>query len=245
MTIEATKFYVRHREGYPELEMQDVARRGFLAMGVEVAPYEWGDDVFERMDDLGPTVGIAGYIGDVWKALDRLGVPHPEPVDYPEELRPFLGRSIHQATLGEVTRSVARVFVKPVQHKFFTGFVWDNTRTSRMRIVTVPPETPVWVSDVVEFAAEFRCFVLDGEVLDVRRYNGDWWRTPDPEVVGSAVDATYRSSRALALDFGVTRDGRTLLVEKNDGFALGTYGLGHTHYARMLSARWHELTKEA
>lgn len=31
------------------------------------------------------------------------------------------------------------------------------------------------------------------------------------------------------------------LVEVNDGFSLGSYGLWHDLYARLLSARWAEL----
>ena len=46
---------------------------------------------------------------------------------------------------------------------------------------------------------------------------------------------------AYGLDFGVTADGRTLLVEANDGFALGCYGLDPVIYAEMLEARWCEL----
>lgn len=44
-----------------------------------------------------------------------------------------------------------------------------------------------------------------------------------------------------AADFGVTGDGRTLLVEINDGYPLGCYGLQHNLYAQLLSARWAEL----
>lgn len=44
-----------------------------------------------------------------------------------------------------------------------------------------------------------------------------------------------------ALDFGVTEDGRTLLIEMNDGYSLGFYGLEPALYARVLAARWAEL----
>jgi len=30
----------------------------------------------------------------------------------------------------------------------------------------------------------------------------------------------------------------TCLVEVNDGYSLGSYGLFHIHYAKLLSARW-------
>jgi len=43
------------------------------------------------------------------------------------------------------------------------------------------------------------------------------------------------------MDFGLTEDGRTLLVEINDGFALGSYGLDPIQYAKLLSACWADI----
>lgn len=44
-----------------------------------------------------------------------------------------------------------------------------------------------------------------------------------------------------ALDFGITDDGQTLLIEFNDGFSLGNYGVEPTLYAILLTARWAEI----
>lgn len=43
------------------------------------------------------------------------------------------------------------------------------------------------------------------------------------------------------MDWGVTEDGRTLLVEVNDGFALGNYGVRLFEYTAMIEARWRQL----
>ena len=37
--------------------------------------------------------------------------------------------------------------------------------------------------------------------------------------------------------------GKTLLVEVNDSYALGHYGLRTIPYARMIEARWEEMTQ--
>lgn len=42
-------------------------------------------------------------------------------------------------------------------------------------------------------------------------------------------------------DICYTRDGRTLLVEFNDAYALGHYGLPSIQYAKLISARWAQL----
>jgi hypothetical protein len=241
--IEATKFYIRHREGHPETEMMAYAQVGFYTLGVETAPFHWVDDI-AAIEDLGPTVGIAGYIGDIHAGLIRAGKPIPPHNDYPEQLRRFLGREVRQTILEEVRGSTTPIFVKPVEHKAFTGFVWTGSVNDRRRVVTQHHDCPVWVSEVVDFVAEFRALHLYHRVIDVRRYKGSWSVAPDREIVEAGCEAFGKQApKAYCLDWGVTADGRTLLVEKNDGFSFGHYGMPPVSYARMLSARWCEMLK--
>lgn len=248
MTIEATKFYIRHRGAYPETEMQDASRRGMEALNVETAPYYWaGDDDcagdFDTITDLSPTVGISGYLGDVWRGLKKLGRPIPPALDYPEPLTGFLGRRIWQSVLGEVRATVSPLFVKPVEHKKFSGLVWwpDNP-ISRLSIPSHGDDTPVWISEPVKFVSEWRSCVLYRKLVGCQHYKGDWFKSPNRDVVEAAVKAMgRRAPHAYCLDWGVTDDGRTLLVEANDGYAFGNYGLNNVTYARMLSARWYEM----
>ncbi len=242
--IEATKFYVRHREEYPETEMQDCARRGMWTLNVETKPYYWINDI-DLMTDLSRTVGVAGFIGDVHHALRKMGKPIPENVDYPDELTEFLGRNIIIGTLDELRMHPGKpMFIKPLEHKAFSGFVWDGGKVSRSRIVTHGDETKVFMCEPLTFVSEFRSFILYDQVIDCRLYKGDWSKAPDRVVVESAVKKMKKSSpMAYCLDWGVTDTGKTLLVEMNEGYAFGGYGLSHVSYAQMLSARWHEMTQ--
>jgi hypothetical protein len=61
-------------------------------------------------------------------------------------------------------------------------------------------------------------------------------------VIENAVSEYKNAPNGYAIDFGVTDDGRTLLIEVNDGYALGSYGLFYLDYAKLLSARWAQLT---
>jgi hypothetical protein len=236
--IEATKFYVRHREGYPETVMGDYARRGFSECGVELSTFEWIDDI-DGLSDLGPSVGVAGYIGDVHRALRVLGRPIPENVDYPEPLRTCLGRTIRRGLLGDVRSSNTPVFIKPVQHKEFTGMVWYNRPEDRRKIVTQPDDVEVWISDLVYFRAEYRCYILNNVILDVRIYKGDWSLAPNRKIVEDSVALmamVHQAPAAYCLDWGVDEEGRTLLVEMNEGYSMGHYGLNPALYARMITA---------
>ncbi len=249
MNVEATKFYIRRRGGLPETELQSYADHGFRSFGVETAGFSGPDDIL-NMEDLGPTVGIAGYIDDVKWGLERIGKPLPENVDYPPELAEFMGRNITRGTLEAVRmRPGYPMFVKPVEHKLFNGFVWDGSELSRRKIVTQRDDIEVWMSEPVEMLAEFRSMILDDEIQDVRLYKGDWSLAPDRRVLEEAVvKMKGHSPRAYCLDWavkwGIRRTGRnreTILVEMNDGYAFGHYGMKPTTYARMLSARWNEM----
>lgn len=188
--------------------------------------------------------GVAGFIGDVHRALQVMNKPIPENVDYPEELKGYLGRVIREGTLDDLRRHPGEpMFVKPKEHKAFSGFLWTGDGVSRRRIVTHGDETPVFLCAPVTFEAEFRSFVLYGQVIDCRKYKGDWSKAPDKDTVLSAAKLMGKERHAYCLDWGVTSDGRTLLVEMNEGYSFGHYGLAPVSYARMLSARWTQMVK--
>ena len=134
------------------------------------------------------------------------------------------------------------MFIKPRGlSKKFTGRVVETLSDLRG---TADQEynVPIWVSEVVPFVREWRVFVRYGKVLDVRPYKGKWQLHYDDTVIERAVAAFTDAPCGYAMDFGVTAGGKTLLVEVNDGYSLGAYGLFFVDYAKLLSARWAELT---
>lgn len=103
-------------------------------------------------------------------------------------------------------------------------------------------DVPVWCSEPVQFITEWRGFIRYGKILDARHYRGTWEKMPDPEVIRKAVQDYKTAPAGYSLDFGLTDTGKTLLIEVNDGYALGSYGLFYIDYAKLLAARWAELT---
>jgi|SRR5688572_5645970 len=236
--------YVRFLGDAPSSSNVALAAFAFNEMGMNVVPFQGFGDV-ESDVDCGPEALVCGFIEDVYKALDKLELPRPPSIDYPEELRAHYGRRIWEGTLDEIQDRGLHpgVFVKPRGYqKLFTGFVWRGQPACRLRLAPYPKDTPVFFAEPVTFIAEHRCYVLDGEIAGVHFYKGDWSQAPNRYIVERAVQA-YRPYRAYAIDFGVLPGERTAVVEVNDAFALGNYGL-HSHlYARMIEARWEELTQ--
>ena len=233
--------YCRYRGELPEDLNVATAIEGFDTLGIRIVPFYGFGDVEESVE-CGPSALVCGYIGDVHKALTKMGIPIPPSLDYPEELQEFYGRKIWSGTLSEIRdKNHQGVFVKPCEQKLFTGLIWHGTRANRLTLATYPDDTPCFFSDVVPFVSEYRVFVLDRQIVGVRFYKGDWSVAPSRQTVEAAV-AAYPGPIAHTVDVGITSEGKTLIVEVNDGFAMGTYGLSGEIYARMLEARWEEMT---
>ena len=238
------KAYIRCKEeNYPVTKCTYDAMDGLYQLGIETVPfYGFGDIPNDVCDE----VMVVGYIGDVLSALEIIGVPAPERMDYPESLKEFFGRKIWLSTLGEVRNSCTHnIFIKPyLEEKLFTGIIWNGTESNRRHVVVHPDDVSVWISEPINFVSEFRCYIFNGIVLDVCRYKGLWCIGPDKQAVQNMVDEFIDAPISYSLDVGVLEDGRTLVVEVNDSYALGNYGLNNVLYARMLMARWEQLVKD-
>lgn len=106
--------------------------------------------------------------------------------------------------------------------------------------------TPVYCSEVVKWLSEYRVFVMEGEIVGIKHYCGDPTVMIDLHTVSDAVNLLTESNQGTvgyAVDFGVVEGGITALVEWNDGFSLGSYGLDKRIYTELILTRWCELTK--
>ena len=95
----------------------------------------------------------------------------------------------------------------------------------------------------VGIVSEFRCFIIKGEVYDCRKYKGEFSAVPDFNMIQSCVNSYESAPVAYAIDFGVTDDGRTILIEANDGYSLGPYGFDSYNYTRMMILRWKQIMR--
>ena len=227
--------YIHGFQGRPWNHECRVASYGFRDLGVETVLFTTN----EEFDTRQPEDVVVGGTIIVWHALNQRGISFAHN-DYPEELIDFRGRKIKQIRLGDIRKETLPIFIKPVEEKTALGLVvkdwpdlWEYER--------LDPETEIYCSEVVHFVSEWRCFLLYGRLIGIHYYFGDPEAECDYSVIDAAVEAYPNMPAGCALDFGVTDDGRTLLIEMNDGFSLGTYGLEATLYARLLAARWAEL----
>ena len=168
----------------------------------------------------------------IWLEASGFGIPQAIPL---EHFHPdHLGRKIERKHISEVyartfaewkNKCYKKVFIKPSQNiKAFTGFVMDDPRL--LRLWSEKFEGEVYEQEVVDIISEYRLYVSQGKILGLFNYAGDCLIFPDAELIKTvkyrADDLEYLS---YTLDFGVLNDGRTILIEANDGYAIGNYGL--------------------
>ncbi|WP_030158778.1 ATP-grasp domain-containing protein [Streptomyces sp. NRRL S-244] len=153
----------------------------------------------------------------------RLGLGLLEPADdwLATVEHPLLRRSVRLTTLAEARSLREPAFVKPPSAKIdlLPAAVYEDGSALP---AALDAATPVLVSGVVEFAAEYRLFVLDGEVAAGSRYAV--YGHPDPAPLDAPARAFAREvleataeglPSAVCVDVGRLTDGGWAIVEAN------------------------------
>ncbi|MER5374958.1 ATP-grasp domain-containing protein [Streptomyces sp. NPDC002553] len=175
---------------------------------------------------VGPAYWYGGPVAGA-RLAGRLGFALLEPTDgwlgeLPEE---FTGRQVRAGTMADAWAIDQPTFVKPPRDKSFPADVYtDGSRLSS----ALDPATPVLLSDVVTFAAEYRLFLLDGRIVTASRYAV--FGQLDPRPLGT--DRADRATAAEITEFAdrlVAAAGHTLpsAVVVDVGQLLDPYRPGH------------------
>lgn len=129
-------------------------------------------------------------------------------------------------------------FIKPVNIKWFEAKVYEKNE----RVDGTPVFNDlIYVSEVVEFRDEIRCFVIDGKIHTCSYYRLDKkpWDLSEMEpdklngdsfihltIIPYMVEQIYKKwkmPRTIVADFGLCYDGEWKLVEFNEPHASGLY----------------------
>lgn len=172
---------------------------------------------------------------------------------YPESLRKYLKRTVWESNIRKLLTAshgneISNLFVKPKSKaKLFTGFVIQSN-LDLYRLDGIGKETELYCAPGVLWLSEYRVFVNKSGIVGVKHYAGDPNVALDMQFVQNAITDFEQSNQrtdGYGIDFGVLEDGTTALVEWNDGFALGSYGLDKEVYTDLILSRWNELIQNA
>ncbi|PPD54331.1 MAG: hypothetical protein CTY12_03300 [Methylotenera sp.] len=220
------------------------AKMGALDVGIKVKHFE---NVSEIPGD--PTNIVVGSVEVCSEWLVTHGYQVPKAIDLLlwqefcyRELKPMLMSDFKQYALESVD-DWTPVFIKPYQQiKAFTGFVVFDPRL--ISLFSYDFDGPILVQPEIDIVSEYRVYVNCQRIVDIKHYSGDPLVFPIPEQIKKCVDFSNRilDNHSFTLDFGVRSDGCTDLIEVNDGWAIGNYGLEPQQYYLFVRNRWLQMT---
>lgn len=203
--------------------------------------------IFRNQLNIDDTTFIAGNHSVFSSLFKKYKVNAPTNC-YPKSLTQYLQRNVWETTIRDFSRNfdgnVPHLFVKPKSDtKLFTGFIMESILDFH-QLLEYPKNTELYCSSTVDWKAEYRVFVNNSKVVGIQLYSGDGQYGLNMDMVQSAVNDLSNSGEATkgyGIDFGILSNGSTALVEWNDGFALGSYGLDKEIYTDLLLERWNEI----
>lgn len=157
-------------------------------------------------------------------------------------------RAVRVMPLAAARQLRVRAFVKPADEKYFPACVYASG-------TAIPPSSPcegipVLVSEPVNFEIEFRCFVLNRQVMALSPYmrngyrarsaSGEWTATSaEVEAALTSIHATLSDPEvqlppAVVIDVGLMTDRGWGVIEANPAWASGLYGCDPTEVLAVL-----------
>lgn len=136
-------------------------------------------------------------------------------------------------------------FIKPSQDiKAFTGIIVTSLEDAQL--FTQNYQKFVEVQEpIYDIESEYRVYVnKDRGVLGVKHYLGDPYMKLNENFVYDVWSSAKKNLKenSYSLDFGIKENGENFLIEVNDGWAIGNYGLTPYDYYSFIKARWLQLT---
>lgn len=217
-----------------------LAVEGLDLRGYDVIEVKWED--YDWLEWCTIHTPVIGSIGMVERALNHLNIEIPN-VEFFPEVYSFYRRKIWKGVLGDALQGDNwPVFVKPSEHhKIFTGCLIGESGEGLYNIGGIDTTLPVFLSEPVIFKSEWRLYVLNKKVLYAGCYKGNFRLSIDWDLVPIIIDKLENPPIAFSLDMGVLDNDLTAIVEFNDAYSLGSYGIPSWMYVKMILSRWNEM----
>jgi len=222
------------------------------ALGFEIQPFD-GDDLDSLTDfmlDLKYDV-IFGSVQATNAFFKECGIEPPEYLGYPKELNKpqyMLRSKPIEIRFQDLALAKMPYFIKPSKGvKSFTGcVVEDEGQLQWLRdFDNVVGETMVYISEVINIVSEYRCFVHEGKLTGIQYYLGDFRVYPSIKMIEDMIKDYKSANCAYTLDVGVGKHGTTALIEVNDMWAIGSYGMDAKEYTLACVRRMREIGRQA
>lgn len=186
-------------------------------------------------------VGSVEFMCEVFKRMNILNIPK---VPYNSN------RPCGIITLSDARKSISndkKIFIKPVQPKLFTGFVLDGSDYTCLH--DLPDDTLVMVYEPFKnkILSEWRVYIHNNKVVDLKNYSGEFKFFPHYLFIEKCVEYNKNCKTkfpcAYTMDIGIFDFNQCEVIEYNDMWAIGNYGLPNDLYLRLLKDRYFEIIR--
>ena len=168
-------------------------------------------------------VGSVEFVSNHMKEYHK--VENVKPINIPEELYPFAKRMVKRVERADVWKLLFnhhKLFIKDDDKiKGFSDICDCNTNL---------PVCNYFVSELINIRSEWRCFVRNGELLDIKCYSGDFDVLPNINEVKKMILAYKNSPPAYTIDVAITEENETVIIECHNFFSCGLYGFSDYRY---------------
>ncbi len=218
-----------------------IACDGFKLRGYEVVFFNFEQLAAVQLEITKDTP-VIGTIRSAKMGFKLVGCEAPPNVDIPEGLEWAAKRKCWTTTIGEVRNlKDVPIFIKPlVQQKVFTGHTVKNF-ADLIKTSYLDDEFQVMAQEVIKIDSEWRFYVLEEKIVGCGSYNGNPTIFPNTEFVNKVLSGYKNIPVACSIDIGVMNSGDSVLIEVNDGYSLGNYGVPSLIYSKMMEKRWDEI----
>ncbi len=141
-----------------------------------------------------------------------------------------------------------RNFIKPYNIKeFHTGTILDDLNISYFS--GIDKETKVFVYEPFkyEILSEWRLYIYRGEIEDSHNYSGDFKISPCYDYAKYVINKFCKKNNfpvAYTIDIGILSNNENVVIEFNDMWAIGNYGMSNFKYFKLLRERYFEIMRE-
>ena len=213
------------------------AMYGAMDLGLDYILVSFEEVKNGKFDSLVKNNLFVGSVEFMTEVFNRVGIEQPRlPIN---NLRPY-----EEMKLRDFKYEYP-VFIKPKSIKAFTGFVVDDYSKSMLN--TLDKELDIIIQQVINLDSEWRFYVFRNKIVDIRHYSGRM----DINLIGAVNnfnkldDSTFKNfPETFVMDIGFYNDSDSYtIIEFNDMWAIGNYGIPNDLYVRMLKDRYFDIIK--
>jgi len=178
-------------------------------------------------------VGSTEFMQEVFKRVNKTNVRLPK-----NSNRPFILMTLGSAF--EMAKG-SPIFIKPLEIKLFTGLVLDGMEYTSLNGLPQDTMVMVYAPFRSKLVSEWRVYIHKDNIVDSRNYSGDFTQGINYDYVREVIEVNFPI--AYTIDIGVLENGDNVVVEFNDMWAIGNYGIPNDIYLRLLKERYFEIVK--